>query len=204
MTGDWPNFRDVDWQDLYPRLLLATEARLSRVRWRGQRWATAPMALSAKDFVQMAILKAMNGGRRYDPSKSLFHNLCQIVSSEVSNIVTSYENRHVDHADDDKIVDIRDYRDTPEDDVVHKQLIHHLLTYLAERDAPAKQVAEQILLHERVKSPELSAELKRTVSDIENIKKRLRRLCIDYRQKHEQLPASGPVTVSAHSVSEPF
>ena len=31
MTEEWPNFREVDWDDLYPRLLLATEARLRRV-----------------------------------------------------------------------------------------------------------------------------------------------------------------------------
>jgi DNA-directed RNA polymerase specialized sigma24 family protein len=186
MTEGWPDFREVDWDDLYPRLLLATETRLRRVRWRGQYQSTAPMGLLAGDFVQTAILKAMNGARRYDVSKSLFHNLCQIVSSEVSNLVQSYENRNFDYAEHEKVVDIRDYRDTPEDDAVHKEAVHQLLGYLEERDASAKQVAEQIVLHGRVTSPELSVELKRSISDIENIKKRLRRLCIKYQQEYRQ------------------
>ena len=197
MTEKWPNFKEVDWDDLYPRLLLATQSRLNRVRWRGQHRATAPMGLMARDFVQTAILKAMNGERRHDGSKSLFHNLCQIISSEVSNVVQSYENRHVEHAEDEKIVDIRDYRDTPEDDACTWQAVHHLLAYLEEQDATAKQVAEQMILHERVSSLELSVELARTVSDIENTKKRLRRLCIKYRQEHE--PGSEPAPVRPSS-----
>jgi DNA-directed RNA polymerase specialized sigma24 family protein len=194
MTEEWPNFREVDWDDLYPRLLLATEARLRRVRWRGQYQSTAPMALLAGDFVQMAILKAMNGARRYDVNKSLFHNLCQIVSSEVSNLIQSYENRNFEHADHEKIVDIRDYRDTPEDDAAHRETIHQLLGYLEERDPPARLLAEQIILHGRVRSPELSVELKRTISDIENIKKRLRRLCIKYQQEYRQDSGPGEFT----------
>jgi hypothetical protein len=157
------------------------------------------MGLSSKDFVQTAVLKAINGERRYDLGKSLFHNLCQIISSEVSNVVQSYENRHVEHADDATVVDIRDYRDSPEEEVVHKQAARHLFAYLEQRDAAAKQVAEQIILYERAGSLELSVELKRTVSDIENIKKRLRRLCIKYRQEHE--PASAPASLSSGSSS---
>jgi DNA-directed RNA polymerase specialized sigma24 family protein len=181
-------FTDLDWEDLYPRLLLATKGRMSRVRWRGQQWATAPMGLLAEDFVQIAIKEAMSGERRYDSSKSLFKNLYQIVSSEISNVVQSYENKNVEHEDDDNIINFVDYRDSPETAAIYTQMVDRFLIYLEARDLPAKQVAEQIILCDLVKSLELSVELRRPVSDIENTKKRLRRLCREYQQKHEGKP----------------
>lgn len=187
MTGAWPDFRDLDWEDLYPRLLLATKGRMSRVRWRGQQWATAPMGLLAEDFVQTAIKEAMSGERRYDSSKSLFKNLCHIVSSEISNVVQSYENKNVEH-EDDNIINFVDNRDSPETAAIYTQMADRFLIYLEARDPPAKQVAEQIILCNLVKSLELSVELRRPVSDIENIKKRLRRLCRKYQQEHEDKP----------------
>src|SRR4051794_19466383 len=78
----WPDFREVDWNDLYPRLLAVARGRMGRLRWRGGRSPTAPMAAQAEDFVQTAIRKAMDGLRSYDPTKSLFINLCQIISSD--------------------------------------------------------------------------------------------------------------------------
>jgi len=141
------------------------------------------MGLQAEDFVQMAIQKALSGERRYDPTKSLFKNFCQIISSEVSNVVSSYENRNVDHVDDENIIDIHDYkRETPESEAIYAQMVEQLLAYLDQRDPPARHVAEQIILYERVKSIELSVELKQPVSEIENIKKRLRRLCTQFQQ----------------------
>jgi DNA-directed RNA polymerase specialized sigma24 family protein len=200
MTEDWPDFGEVDWDDHYPRLLLVAIGKLRRVRWRGQACATAPMALQAEDFVQMAIQEALSGERQYDPSRSLFQNFCQIISSEISNVVSSYENRNVDHADDEKIVDMQDYkRDTPESAAIYNQMVERLLAYLAERDPPARQVAEQIIVYERVKSLELTVELKQPVSEIENIKKRLRRLCAKFRREHEQEPAPKIVTQNAPS-----
>jgi DNA-directed RNA polymerase specialized sigma24 family protein len=147
------------------------------------------MGQMAEDFVQTAIKEAMSGERQFDPTRSLFKNLCQIISSEVSNAVQSYENKNVKPETDDNIVLFPDPRESPEASAVYKQIAERFLAYVETRDPPAKQVAEQIIYSGRGRSLELSVELRLPVSDIENIKKRLRRLCADFQQVHEGVPA---------------
>jgi DNA-directed RNA polymerase specialized sigma24 family protein len=140
----------------------------------------APVALLTEDFIQSALQKAMSGERGYDPTKTLFNNLCQIISSEISNAVNSYEYRNAHNPDDDKIINIQDFRPSPEDSAIYDQTLADFLSYLESRDPLAKMAAEQILLYGITKSIELSVEMKLPVSDIENIKKRLRRLAAKY------------------------
>jgi hypothetical protein len=173
---DWPDFRRVDWKDVYPRLLLATVGRLRRSRWRraGEMHAT--------DFVQTAIEKAMSRQRSWDPNRSLFQNLWQVVSSEVSHAAVSYENRNFDSVDE-AIVQISDRRENPENTAIYRSELDHLLHYLSGHDAEAADVANLILNVGITKSIELSVQLKRPVHEIENIKKRLRRHCQKYQQE---------------------
>jgi DNA-directed RNA polymerase specialized sigma24 family protein len=173
---DWPDFRRVDWKDVYPRLLLATVGRLRRSRWRraGEMHAT--------DFVQTAIEKAMSRQRSWDPNRSLFQNLWQVVSSEVSHAAVSYENRNFDSVDE-AIVQGSDRRENPENTAIYRSELDHLLDYLSGHDAESADVANLILNVGITKSIELSVQLKRPVHEIENIKKRLRRHCQKYQQE---------------------
>jgi hypothetical protein len=173
---DWPDFGRVDWNDVYPRLLLATVGRLRRSRWRRE-WE-----MHATDFVQTAIEKAMSRQRSWNPNLSLFQNLWQVVSSDVSHAAVSYENKNVDPVDE-TIVQISDCRANPEDSAISRSQVDHLLKYLCSHDAEAASIAHLILNAGVTKSSELSVELKRSVSEIKNIKKRLRRLCQKYRQE---------------------
>jgi hypothetical protein len=176
---DWPDFRRVDWKDVYPRLLLATAGRLRRSRWRPAR------EMHATDFVQTAIEKAMSRQRSWDPNRSLFQNLWQVVSSEVNHAAVSYENKNLDPVDE-IVVQISDCRETPEDTAIYRSQLDHLLTYLHFQDADAARVANLIVNLGITKSIELSVQLKRPVHEIENIKKRLLRHCQKYQQ--EQVP----------------
>jgi hypothetical protein len=180
VTGmdDWPDFSRVDWKDVYPRLLLATVGRLRRSRWRGAG------EMHATDFVQTAIEKAMSRQRSWDPNRSLFQNLWQVVSSEVSHAAVSYENKNLDPVDE-TVVQIRDYRENPEDTAIYRSQLDHLLNYLHFHDADAARIADLILNVGLTKSIELSVRLKRPVHEIENIKKRLRRYCQKYEQQKE-------------------
>jgi hypothetical protein len=173
---DWPDFERVDWEDVYPRLLLVTVARLRRARW-------APVReMHASDFVQTAIEKAMSRQRSWDPNRSLFQNLWQVVSSEVSHAAASYENKNLDPIDE-TVVKVIDYRENPEDSAIYRSQLDHLLSYLHYLDADAASIADLILTAGITKSIELSARLKRPVHEIENIKKRLRRHCQRYQQE---------------------
>jgi hypothetical protein len=173
---DWPDFGRVDWKDVYPRLLLATVERLRRSRWH------RACEMHATDFVQTAIEKAMSRQRNWDPNRSLFQNLWQVVSSEVSHAVVSYENKNLDHIDK-TATEIIDCRENPEDATSHRSEVDHLLNHLRSQDADSASIAALMLNAGITKSIELSAQLKRPVHEIENIKKRLRRHCQRYQQK---------------------
>ena len=173
---DWPDFGRVDWKDVYPRLLLATIERLRRSRWH------PACEMHATDFVQTAIEKAMSRQRNWDPNRSLFQNLWQVVSSEVSHAAGSYENKNLDHIDK-TVAEIIDCRENPEDATSYRSEVDHLLNHLRSQDADSASIAALMLNAGITKSIELSAQLKRPVHEIENIKKRLRRHCQRYQQK---------------------
>jgi hypothetical protein len=175
---DWPDFERVDWKDVYPRLLLATVGRLRRLRWH------RACEMQATDFVQTAIEKAMSRQRSWDPDRSLFQNLWQVVSSEVSHAALSYENKNLKHIDEN-VVQIIDCRENPEDTTSYRSEVDHLLNYLRCHDPDSASIADLILNGGITKSIELSVQLKRPVHEIQNIKKRLRRHCHRCQQKQE-------------------
>lgn len=175
---DWPDFGRVDWKNVYPRLLLATVGRLRRSRWR------RACELHATDFVQTAIEKAMSRQRSWNPNLSLFQNLWQVVSSEVSHAAVSYESKNLNPVDE-TVVQISDGRENPEDTAIYRSQVNDLLKYLRCHDAGAASIANLILNVGITKSVELSVELQRPVHEIENIKKRLRRHCQKYQKEQE-------------------
>jgi len=175
---DWPDFRRVDWEDVYPRLLLATVGRLRRSRWH------RACEMHATDFIQTAIEKAMSRQRSWDPDRSLFQNLWQVVSSEVNHAAVSYENKNLNPIDE-TVVKVIDYRENPEHSTIYRSEIDHLLNYLSSHDADVASIASLMLNFGITSSIELSDRVKRPVHEIENIKKRLRRHCQRYQQEQE-------------------
>ena len=175
---DWPDFKRVDWKDIYPRLVLATAGQLRRSRWH------RACEIHPTDFIQTAIEKAMSGQRSWDSSRSLFQNLWQVVSSEVNHAAVSYENKNFNPIDQ-AVVTVIDHRKNPEDLAIYRSEIDHLQSYLSSQDADAATLAKLMLNLGITKSIELSVWLKRPVHEIENIKKRLRRHCQRYQQEQE-------------------
>ncbi len=175
---DWPDFTRVDWEDVYPRLLLATVGRLRRSRWH------RACEMHATDFIQTAIEKAMSRQRSWDPNRSLFQNLWQVVSSEVNHAAVSYENKNLNPIDE-TVVKVIDYQENPEHSTIYRSEIDHLLNYLSSHDADVASIASLMLNLGITSSIELSVRVKRPVHEIENIKKRLRRHCQRYQQEQE-------------------
>jgi hypothetical protein len=171
---DWPDFRDANWSDLYPRLLLYAVGRLGGLLWSRAR-------PQYQDFVQRAIEKALSGERSYDRRKTFFQNLCQIISSDISHEVQSYENKHT-VPEDDTVVNLVDYKQNPEDTTHYGELVRDFLYYLGSRDDLAKEIADLMINSDITKSTELALTLGLSVQQIENAKKRLRRLTEHYLQ----------------------
>jgi hypothetical protein len=85
MSGvDWTQ---VDWDDLYPRLLSVAAGRLNRLSWRGKRFGPIPGAKTPKDIVHDAIVKTMTGQRVWNRKYSLFKHLVGVIYGEISNLV---------------------------------------------------------------------------------------------------------------------
>jgi len=176
---DWPDLTRVDWIDLYPRLLLNAEGRIRRLWWsRGRP--------QGQDFVQRAILKALSGERTYDRQKTLFENLCQIISSEISHEIESYDNKNVT-SEDQTVVNIGDYRgEIPDNVAYYREMVRSYLDFLGSHDPIARDIADLMINRHVTSSGELAVQRGLSVREIESGKKRLRRLTIIFCEKSKE------------------
>src|SRR5258705_4391977 len=92
MAGNF-EWSAINWPDLYRRLMLIAAGKLNRLRWRGGRSGALLGARTAKDIVHDAIVKTMSGERVWNQGNSLFEHLAGVISSEISHLVKSAENR---------------------------------------------------------------------------------------------------------------
>jgi hypothetical protein len=178
---DWT---EIDWEDLYPRLLLFTASKLKRLTWRGKLGGHVPGMPTEYDFVQAAVLKTMEGTRRWSQKISLFQHLAGVISSDINHLAMSEDNKTTAHADD-TIVQIEDYRPTPEAVVLRKKDEEHFFAYLEAKRPALKQLAH-LILHESVRTTdELMARLSLSLRDIESLKKALRRATDAYLETRD-------------------
>jgi hypothetical protein len=177
----WPDIRDENWKELIPRLLYFAELRLRRLRW--QR-GCIPGGRSAQDFVHDAIEKALSGNRKFNSTKDVLKNLCQIISGDISHQVMSYENRNVSSMND-STDNLPDEEPSAESIVHYRCMCEKLLSYL-DRDPVARIIAELMLYHDIVASYDLGIRLQLPISEIENAKKRLRRRCEEFKDQHDE------------------
>jgi len=186
--GDLVDWSAVDWDDIVPRLLLLAMSRLSRMTWRGRRNAPPPGASEAEDFVNDAIAKTMAGVRVWSKANcTLFQHLAGIIVSDISHAATAAENR-LTLADDGQTAhdqtgdeegwppDQADERPGQEDQVLWRSEQRRLLGYLDQIDPKLGQMAELMLLEDIDGSAELATRLQCSVSDIANLRKRMKRV----------------------------
>jgi hypothetical protein len=113
--SDIVDWNEVDWDDLYPRVIVVAANKLRRLSWRGKRFGPVPGGKTAEDFVHDAIAKTLGGQREWKGEQhcSLFKHLVGIISSEISHLVTSPENRRTLQADEN-VIQIADHRQSQE------------------------------------------------------------------------------------------
>jgi hypothetical protein len=169
---DWTT---IDWADLYPRLLLVAAGKLNRLNWRGQRSGAIPGGKTAADIVQDAIVKTMSGQRAWkEQQNSLFDHLAGVISSEISHLVESRENRATLRVDEN-IVQLLNHREDPETIIVRKAQEHTFLIYLAKKKPVLRALAELILYDANADTPNLMVKLDLSLREVESLKKALRR-----------------------------
>ena len=174
---DWTQ---IDWKDLYPRLLLVARGKLQRLTWRGKRWGgRIPGTPTEHDFVQDAIKKTIDGTRTWNRQISLFQHLGGVIFSDINHLATSEENKTTALADD-TIVQMEDYRSNPDMMVVRKLQEEHFLNYLEAKRPQLRQLAH-LILHEPVRaSADFMVKLNLSLQEVESLKKALRRATKEY------------------------
>lgn len=173
---DWTQ---IDWNDLYPRLLLVAAGMLNRRAWRGKYFGPAPGAPTPHDFVHQAIEETMSGERVWNRDVSLFQHMVGVIRSKISHLSTSQENK-VTQREDDKIVQIADYRINPEAAAIRKAQEEAFLAFLEAKKPALRQLAYW-MLHEPIRdTPELTVRLNMSVRDVDSLKRALRLATEEY------------------------
>jgi hypothetical protein len=178
---------EIDWDDVYPRLLVVARGKLQRLTWRGRIGGAVPGAPTEQDLAQMAVLKTIDGRRRWKREVSLFQHLADVISSDINHLATSKENQTTLEVDD-TVVQIEDYRMTPEAEVIRKTQEESFLVFLEARNPSLRQLAE-LILHESLRSTsEFSVKLNLSISQVESLKTALRRATKEYLERPESDP----------------
>jgi hypothetical protein len=177
-----PNYIDwtkIDWKDLYPRLLLLARSKLKGKTWRGTHRGAVPGAPTERDLVQRAILKTIEGERTWNPKFSLYEHLAGVISSEISHLARSVENK-ITVRSDETVVQIEDHRISPELMVMRKIEEENFLIFLEIKNPALRQLAH-LILHESVGSTsEFMNRLNSSAREVDSLKTALRRATREY------------------------
>jgi hypothetical protein len=186
MSGGDIDWKEQDWDDLVPRLLLLAVSRLYRMTWRGRRGESPPGAAEAQDYVNDAITKTISGVRIWNPNNcTLFQHLAGVLVSDISHAATSIENRSTfaqpddppgDRWPPDMADDGPDQGQTAEWKSEQRLLLRHLDGI----DPDLAVMAGLMLIHDMQETAALAAAMKVPPAEIANRRKRLKRAVAAY------------------------
>jgi len=183
---DWTQ---IDWNDLYLRLLLVAEGKLNRLIWRGTRFGPIPGGQTSHDFVQAAIEKTKRGIRIWNPEISIFQHLAGIILSDINHLANSIENQ-VTYCNDEKVIPIEDHRATPEASAIRRSQEEAFLAFLHAKN-PKLRILAFSILHDPVRlgSLELATKLNLSIYQIDSLKRALRRATEEFLKNEYGLAA---------------
>jgi hypothetical protein len=195
IEADGVDWAQIDWNDLYPRLLLVAEGKLRRLVWRGARFGPIPGGQTSHDFVQAAIEKTKGGIRGWNPEISIFQHLAGVILSDINHLANSVENR-VTHYDDEKVIPIEDHRATPEASAIRRSQEEAFLAFLSAKD-PKLGILAFSILHDPVRlgSLELATKLNLSICQVDSLKKALRRATEEFLRDEHGMAAGRPATM---------
>jgi hypothetical protein len=187
---DWTQ---IDWNGLYPRLLLVAEGRLNRLIWRGKSFGPIPGGHTSHDFVQAAIEKTKGGIRVWNTEISLFQHLAGVILSDINHLANSMENQ-ITRFDDQNVIQIEDRRATPEASAIRKSQEETFLAFLHAKNPHLKTLAFSIL-HDpmRLGSLELATKLNLSICQLDSLKRALRRATEEFLRNEQA--AGQPATM---------
>jgi hypothetical protein len=186
MTSDF-DWTQIDWPDLYPRLLLAAARKMDRLTWRGKRPGQIPGAKTPQDIVHDSIVKTISGERVWNRRVPLFDHLGGVVSSEISHLVESIENK-ITRPMDDKVVPIADHREDAETAATRKAQEKAFFAYLEGKSVALRQLASNILYDPAKRSnSDLAAKMNLSITELESLKRALKRATEEFLKIEQML-----------------
>jgi DNA-directed RNA polymerase specialized sigma24 family protein len=173
----------VQFNEMATRLLALARRMASVKRW----WHQAPDALAkgrtVEDVVSVAMASLFGGSRKWDPVKEPdpWNHVKSVISSELSNLVTSLENRRTTRGVDDELVA---NTETPreallrkEEQAARRQRAYSLLIEQIGDDDQLVKLHDLIVTEDLHKPQELALRMNITVTEANNLKKRFWRAC---------------------------
>ena len=193
-TSDF-DWTQIDWNDLYPRLLLVAEGKLNRLIWRGTRFGPIPGGQTSHDFVQAAIEKTRRGIRIWNPEVSIFQHLVGIILSDINHLANSIENQ-ITQSSDEKVIPIEDHRASPEASAIRRSQEETFLAFLRGKN-PALRTLAFSILHDPVRlgSLELATKLNLSICQLDSLKRALRRATEEFLKTEHELASEQPSTM---------
>lgn len=159
---------DVDWLRITRRLAMFSMRLISR---RGLQNEIDP-----EDLINSAIEKFLAGERHYDEDKGNFYSfLCGVIRSEISNLARKKSLSVVD-IDSDYVESSSDNSPSPEKRYLYNEEKRFLYNYIEEKDPTLLELAKLMLDYELAGSIDLANTMKISTEEVNNAKKRLRRL----------------------------
>lgn len=185
--------RELENGEILSRVLLWAAKRCRERVWRGRLGGSVPGGLEAEDFVYEAVRKTLTGQRVWDhASVSLYQHLVGVVRSDISNRLRCKENRMTilesrlgsngeagRRSGPAKVLDLSQFAcedPSPEEVVLFQDELEKILQHVENADTKLLNMAKLMAERDLSGSIELSNELGVSVREVNNRKKRLRRL----------------------------
>jgi DNA-binding Lrp family transcriptional regulator len=176
-SKDW--VRDVDWENLAPRLTLYSAMML---RSKG----IPEMNTLATDYAHTAIQKVLSGERAWDRKRSpdLLRHLLSVVSSLISNDLRRQKMVPIELVDSQELAQFPDTNSDGEK-LEELAILEGFSSYVQDRDREVHLLLIAMLRLDSDSAAEQADALGMSVEEIYNIRKRLKRLALGFRKKVE-------------------
>ena len=195
-----PNLTDEQWQEIVERLTLHAHCKMAQLTWRGvppSRGGTVPGGIEPEDLATDVIVALIEGTRTWDQQEQpdLLQFLKSVVDSMVSHLVECVENRVTRRIDGGShsepthpVFEVPDCGPDPSTVCADREERERFQVIVLEEignDSLAQEVFE-CLEASITKPAEIAKLIGRSVREINNAQKRLRRKVESAMKKHKK------------------
>jgi DNA-directed RNA polymerase specialized sigma24 family protein len=161
----------IDWDDLYPRLLLRA--------WQLTKGRPNQKQL-AEEIVHEAILLSATSRPWNSLKWTYYQHIVWIMKSILHHQFTSAEARNTVGADESTIIQFPDIQPTAEQELLYQSQERHLLQYIGERNSEARILAMIILRFGYKTSKEIAKKMEVKPTRVDYLKRQLRVIVLDF------------------------